>query len=416
MEVESSLAATTENPSETFSTANDSSEVPESSLDRFQVLSTGLAEIGLIQEQENQQPELNDAISKETKCTNEVCFYRFVGQQGFGPVVKLKPSMRKVQEKGRELMEDKIFPLFSILCRELLTYFQLLFILFFVVKVSIIDIGLSSHEERNTVDLVSLGLFVFFLFLSIVDNWIIIFIYKCSLLCTPCRRQMSGVEEDTADNIECGRCSSLLKSKYSDVVRMMLNEVIVYTTLICTMFQLILNIKQGPFYGYRTIFFIVSFIVAVLWKIMTTYGLSTILIVKAIASLRRIRKDGPVASSANWFHAHIVFYIFGQIVSQIAMIVLIGVKMEYGNRDFVMGSTIQVNGFLWYMLFGGVIIPLTGVFAFAIPSFYTIQEYPIGYFLDLVYSSVSIGDSEPGEQSVPLENINIVQNIETEFK
>ena len=240
------------------STANDSSEVPESSLDRFQVLSTGLAEIGLIQEQENQQPELNDAISKETKCTNEVCFYRFVGQQGFGPVVKLKPSMRKVQEKGRELMEDKIFPLFSILCRELLTYFQLLFILFFVVKVSIIDIGLSSHEERNTVDLVSLGLFVFFLFLSIVDNWIIIFIYKCSLLCTPCRRQMSGVEEDTADNIECGRCSSLLKSKYSDVVRMMLNEVIVYTTLICTMFQLILNIKQGPFYGYRTIFFIVS--------------------------------------------------------------------------------------------------------------------------------------------------------------
>ena len=97
------------------------------------------------------------------------------------------------------------------------------------------------------------------------------------------------------------------------------------------------------------------------------------------------------------------------------MIVLIRVKMEYENRDFDKGSAIQISGFLWYMLFGGVIIPLAGVFVFAIPSFYSIQEYPIGYFLDLVHSSVSIGDSEQGEQSVPLENINIVQNIETEF-
>ena len=419
MEVESSLAATAENPSETIPTANDSSEVPVSSLGhgRMHVLTT-VAEIGSIQEQENQQPELSDAISKETKCTNEVCFYRFVGRQGFGPVVRLKPSMRKVQEKGRELLADKIFPLFSILCRELLTYFQLLFILFFVVKVSIIDLGLSRNEEKNTVDLVSIGIFVLFLFLSIVDNWIIIFTYRCGLLCKPCR-QVSGVEEDTADDIDCGRCSLLLN--YADVVRMMLNEVIVYTIIICTMFQLILNIKQDPFYGYHTVFSIISFIVAVLWKIMTTYGLSTILMFKAVVNLRRSRKDGPVASSANWFHAHVVLYAFGQIVSQIAMIVLIGVKMEYENRDFVMGSTAQVNGFLWYMLFGGVIIPLAGVFVFVIPSFYSIQEYPIGYFLDFVHSSVSIGDLEQGEQSdsdkstVPLENINIVQNIEVEF-
>ena len=414
MEVESSLAATSENLRETISTDNNSSEVPESSLGLLHVL-TALAEIGLIQEQENHQPELSEAISKGTaKCTNKVCCYRFVSQQGCGAVVRLKPSIRKVQEKGRELLRDNIFPLFSFRCRELWTYFQFLVILVFVVKVSIIDLGRSSREERNTVDFVSLGLFVFFLFLSIADNTII-FIHKCSLLCTSCR-QMSGVEEDTADDSDCGgRGSVLVKGKYADVVRVMLNEVIVYTIIICTMFQLILNIKQDRIYGYRTIFSIVSLIVAFIWKIMTVYGLSSILIFKGIVNLRRSRKDGPVASSANWFHAHVVLYAFGQIVSQIAMIVLIGVKMEYENRDFVMGSTIQVNGFLWYMLFGGVIIPLAGVFVFAVPSFYSVQEYPIGYFLDLVHSSVSIGDSEQGEQSVPLESINILQNIETEF-
>ena len=213
-------------------------------------------------------------------------------------MVRLKPSIRKVQEKGRELLQESIFPLFSFHYRELWTYFQFIVILVFVVKVSIIDIGLSSHEERNTVDFVSLGLFVFFLSLSIVDNCIIIFIYKCSPLCTSCR-QMSGVEEDTTADIDCSRCSLLVNGKYADVFRMMLNEVIVYTVIICTMFQLILNIKQGWINSYRTIFSIVSLIVAFLWKIMTVYGLSAVLIVKTIETLRKIRKDGPVSSSAN---------------------------------------------------------------------------------------------------------------------
>ena len=98
---------------------------------------------------------------------------------------------------------------------------------------------------------------------------------------------------------------------------------------------------------------------------------------------------------------------------------MIGVKFDYENRDFAADRTVRVNGFLWYMLFGALLLPLAGVFTFAIPNFYSFQEYPIGYFLDFVNSFISTGelseqdDSESVKSEVQVESI--VQTIETNF-
>ena len=53
--------------------------------------------------------------------------------------------------------------------------------------------------------------------------------------------------------------------QYSDLFRMILNEVIVYTITICIMLQLILGAKQNSD-DLQMGFNIASFIVAVLWK------------------------------------------------------------------------------------------------------------------------------------------------------
>ena len=391
--------------------------VAKSDSSEDQVLRTAVAEIGSIQEQEN-QPRYRAVLHQETNCSSKVCFYRFIGPQGFGPVLELKPSMSRAREIGQELLNGKVLPLFSTYGREIWTYLQFLIILGFAVKSIVIDIAVSDPNERTAVDFVLLSFSLMFLLLSILDVCITIYIHRCSLLCTPCRRHVTNntIVDETAGNLpstaDCGCCGSLcslFSSRYADLVRMILNEVIVYSITICAMLQLILRTQQNGI-DLRTGFSIVSFIVAVLWKTATVYGTCIFVVLRTLIAIRKIRKDGPVASTAKWFHIHLFVHVLGQVVSQVAMMVCIGVKMVYENRDFSIENTVRISGFLWYMFFGTLIVPLAGIFTFAISNFYSVQEYPIGYFLDLLHSSIRRG--ELGEQSAQ-ESAEVKQSIET---
>ena len=160
--------------------------VAKSDSSEDQVLRTAVAEIGSIQEQEN-QPRYRAALHQETKCSSKVCFYRFIGPQEFGPVLELKPSMSRAREIGQELLNGKVLPLFSTYGREIWTYLQFLIILGFAVKSIVIDIAVSDPNERTAVDFVLLSFSLMFLLLSILDVCITIYIHRCCLLCTPCR-------------------------------------------------------------------------------------------------------------------------------------------------------------------------------------------------------------------------------------
>ena len=328
--------------------------------------------------------------------------------------------MRRVQEKGRELLKETLFPLFSTNGRELWTYLQLTLVLVFVLKIAIVDLAVCNSNERTSVDFVSLGLSLVFLLISILDVSVTIFLHRCNLFCTPCRHLStnSSIGADEAINISSQeRCGSFrVLFKYSDLFRMILNEVIVYTITICIMLQLILGAKQNSD-DLQMGFNIASFIVAVLWKTASVYGVCIFVIVRSFRALLKIRNGATF--TANRFHVHILLYAIGLILSQLAMFTMIGVKFDYENRDFAADRTVRVNGFLWYMLFGALLLPLAGVFTFAIPNFYSFQEYPIGYFLDFVNSFISTGelseqdDSESVKSEVQVESI--VQTIETNF-
>ena len=299
-----------------------------------QVLRTAVVDIGSIQEQEN-QPHYRAALHQETKCSSKICFYRFIGPQGFGPVLELKPSMSRAREIGKELLKEKLFPLFSTNGREIWTYLQFLLILGFAIKSAVVDIAVSDPNERTAVDFVSLAFSLVFLPLSILDICITIYIHRCS---TPCRRGITTAETSnllpsTDPQGCCFSSCSLFKGRYADLFRMILNEVIVYSITICAMFQLILRTQQNGI-DLRTGFSILSFIVAVLWKMATVYGIGMFVVLRTLIAIRKIRKDGPVASTAKWFHIHLFVHVLGLMVSQVAMIVCIGVKMHYENRDF----------------------------------------------------------------------------------
>ena len=196
MEIESSHATTDTPRDETVPAESDKNNEIRSFTDR---LLESLAEIGSIQEQEKH----DNTPPKETKCSGEVCFYRFVGPQGFAPVLELRSSMRRVQEKGRELLKETLFPLFSTNGRELWTYLQLTLVLVFVLKIAIVDLAVSNSNERTSVDFVSLGLSLVFLLISILDVSVTIFLHRCNLFCTPCRHLStnSSIGADEAINI-----------------------------------------------------------------------------------------------------------------------------------------------------------------------------------------------------------------------
>ena len=180
-------------------------------------LRTAVAEIGAIQEQEKH----SDVLHEKTKCSDsKICFYRVGCGECCVPVVKLKASMLKTQVIGKQLLKRKLFPLFSTNGRELWTYLQFLMILGFAIKSAVIDIAVSNPNERTAVDYVSLVFSLIFLPLSVLDIFITIYIHKCSLLCTPCRRQC--VKTGNLPSTNHGRCAGsfclLFKSKYAESV------------------------------------------------------------------------------------------------------------------------------------------------------------------------------------------------------
>ena len=128
-----------------------------------QVLRSALVKIGFIQKEEKK----SGALYEETNCSG--CFYRCScnSTNCCVPVVNLKPSMLKTQAIGRELLKEKVFPLFSTNGHEVWTYVQFLLVLGFVLKCAVIDIAVNSPSNRTPVDFASLASSLAFLLFSI---------------------------------------------------------------------------------------------------------------------------------------------------------------------------------------------------------------------------------------------------------
>ena len=87
------------------------------------------------------------------------------------------------------------------------------------------------------------------------------------------------------------------------------------------------------------------------------------------------------------------------------IVVFIGGKFYYDN--WPAEPTVQISPFLWYMMVGGLVIPFAGVFTFLIGNYYSVQEYPIGFFLDLLLTRrVGNTQNDNGEQSLSFKPIH----------
>ena len=161
----------------------------------------------------------------------------------------------------------------------------------------------------------------------------------------------------------------------------MLSDLLVYPITICSMFEFLLGMLRTQ-QNDIDIKDMVLFAVQVLQSVVIIYGTRCIVILKTTCTLHQ------AGSTAQCFHLHFFLHMVGQMLTQVLMIVCIGAKMFYENRNFSVDNTVHVSLFLWYMIAGGLVLPFVGVFTFAIGKYYSVQLYPIGFFLDLYTAGI----------------------------
>ena len=399
-------------------------------------------EIGSLQKKEAAAAiEASEQTWREKCCS--ICTSRINGRKGLAPIVERRPSTRKAQEDGFKWLKEFLFPLFSNYFRETFAYVNLLFSIGLLL-LTIILLAIKG-DKRNIADYVNLCLTFVSSFLNVVDASIIGCFYNCKLArdlykcfrccCKSCKDQNHTETQieitpskccwDRCSCCDCccccvdvvkycvakadiqiepepskccrdgGTCNSCFKlcgkNKYADLIRLLLIEVFVYPITICSMLKVSLSIHLSSEDGIDVItgLSIVAFAASALWKVVSIYVFRFFAILSTICTIEKLRNPGPVAGTGRVYPYCFFVHVIMQMVAQILMIVCIAAKMYYENRNFPADNTIRISPYLWYMMFGGFFIPLAGIFTFLIYTYYYFQEYPIGFFLDLLHVIVA---------------------------
>ena len=360
-------------------------------------------EIRSLQEKEEKaalaiEDEKQPAADCREKCCNLLHASRINGRKGIDSVVN-KRSLIEAGKIGKEVIKETIFPLFSINCRELYTYFALALTLCIAVR-SIVSF--AQKDTKTGDDYVNIAFSCASWAQSIVDFVVVIYFHQFKFVRGLYRRykkhrvaDVKGSEEmhilddastQQADDNRCC-CKLCCKNKYVDLIRMLLIEVLIYPVTISSMFKLFLNILRAQHSGNDIdIKAIASFAFQTLVSIVFVYGIRSLVLIRIIIAIQKERKNGEMEKTAKCFHIWFFLHVIGQMVVQVLMIICIGAKMYHENRNFSTkgNEAIQISPFLWYMIAGGLVIPFVGVFTFVIANYYSVQEYPIGFFLDLL--------------------------------
>ena len=352
-----------------------------------------------------------------------------------------KPSLCKAQEIGEKKLRVLVFPLFSTHGREVWSYVMFLFTLGLVTR-SAVSLALPSFVDDSdkaratvtAVDYVDLGLSSVSWVLAFLDLVVIVYLHRCRLARDACKK-CSGAEDDaemqplipqqgtaTDEGYTCC-CFSMLR-RYADLLRMVVYDILVYSVTICSMFRMIWSILQDresdTFNDHDTVIQVRSisiFASQTLLSVITIYGIRIFVIARIIFLIQKARKNGPMENSGRRFHIHFFIHVIGQMVSQVVTVVFIGVRFYYENSTGNTDSTVKISLSLWYIIVSGLVIPFLGIFTYKIGNYYSVKEYSIGFFFDLLLNnerSVENAQNKKGEPSLGFKSIHLGMSSEEE--
>ena len=78
-------------------------------------------------------------------------------------------------------------------------------------------------------------------------------------------------------------------------------------------------------------------------------------------------------------------HVFGQMLGQTLMLVAVGAKIAYDNRNLKSSSMFPAaTPFLWYMMAATYLLPMFGIATFFIVNNYWVQQFLIGLCIDFI--------------------------------
>ena len=206
-------------------------------------------------------------------------------------------------------------------------------------------------------------------------------------ICCSCLKDEEERNKSDSDT-ESGkkRCSAGWWKDVADVLRTFISEAIFYPLLICDIFEFITARGwrlETPEERVSFALFVISAFAIILYAYVARIALLCI----TIYNVQKRRRASENVRTGLAFQIYFAVHVFLQMLAQIFMLIAIGAKIHYENRNYDPNdptSQIYASSYLWYMIIAGYIMPLCGILTFYIVAYYWVQEFPIGLCIDLL--------------------------------
>ena len=280
-----------------------------------------------------------------------------------------------------------IFPLLSRYGREILVYIQL--VIFTTLLVFSI-VNRTTATEWNVLDIVNIALSGTATIIAIFN----VVIVTCMQRCILARRLMCCRKDD---DFVTGMFM------YFDLCPVLLSELMVLPILICAMFKFILAFINADSHFSAVPIGISMFMSTGL--VMFTLNCA-IRIVIAVLAFRETHIVRSKPRSGLRIETHFFIHMLAQMILQVIMIVIVGNVFYFENSFYTFlfqnvseyknlsHNYIFASSNLIYMTVGTVIIPALGIVSFIILNYYSIRQYPIAFFLDVIRATGGMSGAE----------------------
>ena len=269
------------------------------------------------------------------------------------------------------------------------TLFQLLF--------SLVNTQFTSNRLFN-------GLYIILATTNTVLACIDAFLYyyelgSCRLCYKWCKGQSLDDDNDDNENDDeegtaktplccCCPCFRLpakwikLFNEWFEVIRTVLSELLIYPLIILDLFELLGGGTFHPTNEQTRVSFCL-FIIGSFYLVLSVYIGRSVMTISAIRSLGGLTSLTNNDSSYTRVFVRFFLHVLTQIFVHLLCVVAVGLKIWQEDKS-ISGGTYIATPFLWAVMIGGWVIPFMGVVSYFVVNYYWLQQFSLGFFIDMI--------------------------------
>ena len=317
---------------------------------------------------------------------------------GCAEYLKLPDSriIRKARLIGSRILAAAILRRLYIIpvIREIIVYIGLIIAVVSLVTSSIKlhnTIHSNQRQLEKTLIFIGFGFSMFGLVFTAIDSFLRFRHHGCRVFKRAYRNEKVVQENDDEIaelcNDKCPRCEGICGKScviVMDVIRIIVLETIFYPDLLVQVFQFIVLLVDNN-YDSKMIAALTWFttLKGLLKNLLFVYAHKGFILIGIIFSIRKVKKEEKWNSGL--FIIYFVCYMFGLMILQISMIIIIGERFRYEYTNY---RAIEMSGQLWYMIIFTFLVPLIGIFMFLVVHHVWTMTLPVDVTYDMIFKKI----------------------------